>query len=59
LPEVSGVKQDSLSLITEAPCKTFAAMYGAQTPEKIKKVLFFTTGYVHDRTALKLTSELG
>lgn len=58
LPDVDGVKQNSSVLINEAPCKTFVAMYGDKKPDQIKRILFFTSGYVHDRSTLKLISEL-
>lgn len=58
-PDVSGTKQDALTLMNEAPCRTFLTLYGEKAPEQIKKLLFVTTGYVHDRSALKLLSELG
>ncbi len=54
LPSVEGVAQNSDALIQSAPCQTFVALYGDKLPEQVKKVLFITTGYLHDRPILNL-----
>jgi uncharacterized hydrophobic protein (TIGR00271 family) len=57
--EIDGVKQDAHILANDSPCKTFLAMHGEQTPDQIKTVLFFSSGYVHDSTTIKLLNDLG
>jgi uncharacterized hydrophobic protein (TIGR00271 family) len=59
LPEIDGVDQDAFVLANDAPCKTFLVMHGERTPEQIKTVMFFSSGYVHDSTTIKLLSDLG
>ncbi len=54
LSAIDGVSQNSDELINSAPCQTFVTLFGKKTPNKIKSVLFATTGYVHDRSTLKL-----
>ena len=51
---VDGVTQNSDALIQSAPCGTFVSLYGDKVPDKVKKVLYITTGYVHDRAILNL-----
>jgi uncharacterized hydrophobic protein (TIGR00271 family) len=53
-PEVEGIEQNAESLLQDSPCKTFMTLRGERKPEKIKRILFITTGHVHDRTALLL-----
>ena len=52
--EVDGVAQNAEALIQNAPCKTFMVLRGEKKPDKIKRILFITTGQVHDRTTLSL-----
>jgi uncharacterized hydrophobic protein (TIGR00271 family) len=52
--EVDGVPQNAEALIQDAPCKTFLAWSGDKIPDEIKRILFITTGHVHDRTTLSL-----
>jgi len=58
LQDIDGIEQSSLTMINEAPCRTFISMSGDAMPEKIQKVLFFASGYLHDRSTLKLLSDL-
>ena len=59
LPSVEDVDQNSDELIKDAPCQTFVALYGNTDPLKIKKAMFLTTGYVHDRPGVKLLKRFG
>ncbi|MCD4737093.1 MAG: TIGR00341 family protein [Bacteroidales bacterium] len=52
--EVDGVAQNAEALVQDALCKTFLAWSGGKKPDEIKRILFITTGHVHDRTTLSL-----
>ena len=55
--EVDGVPQNAEVLVQDAPCKTFLAWNGNKKPDEIKRILFITTGHVHDRASLSLLSD--
>jgi uncharacterized hydrophobic protein (TIGR00271 family) len=52
--KVDGIEQNAEALINSSPCKTFIALGGEKNPGEIKRILFVTTGHVHDRTALTI-----
>ncbi len=56
-PEVDGVAQNAEALVQNSPCKTFLVLNGEKKPDEIKRILFITTGHVHDRTTLSLLNE--
>jgi len=56
-PEVDGVAQNAEALVQNSPCKTFLVLNGEKKPDEIKRILFITTGHVHDRTALSLLND--
>lgn len=57
LQEVDGVVQNEQALVQNAPCKTFLAWNGDKKPDEIKRILFVTTGEVHDRATLSLLND--
>lgn len=54
LPSVDGIRQNSDELMKVAPCGSFVALSSKKLPAKIKKILYITTAYVHDRATLYL-----
>jgi hypothetical protein len=45
--ELDGVEQNAETLVQNAPCKAFMILKGEKKPDKIKHILFITTGHVH------------
>ena len=52
--EVDGVAQNADALVQGAACKTYLAWGSDKKPHEIKRILFITTGHVHDRATLFL-----
>ena len=57
LPDIDGVNQNSGELIKSAPCLTFLDLFGKNNPSEVRKILFLSTEYVHDRATLRLLNK--